>query len=57
LYITLVVKAKLVMDEKNPFDKKFVFTPRNIEMSQMKMLKGSEEMTSEAMMIQSMVNI
>ena len=56
MYISFVVKVKLQMND-NPFDKKFVFTPRNIEMSNMKVMKGTEEMPMEGMMIQSMVNI
>ena len=57
MYITLVAKMKFTVNATNPFDKKFVFAPRAIEMSNMKVMKGSEEMEMEQMMIQSMVNI
>ena len=57
MYMTFVLKMKLAKNDTNPFDKKFVFTPRNIEMSQMKVMKNGEVMEMEGMMIQSMVNI
>jgi hypothetical protein len=57
LYVTMVFKMKLTQDDSNPFNKKFVFLPKNVEISQLKVLKGEEEMSMEQMMIQSMVNI
>jgi hypothetical protein len=57
VYITVVVKFKVKSDESNPFNKQFIFTPKNIEISQLKVMKGDEEMSMEQMMIQSMANI
>jgi hypothetical protein len=57
VYITLVLKLKMTQDDANPFNKKFVILPKNVEVSQLKVLKGEEEMSMEQMMIQSMVNI
>jgi len=44
LYITMVAKFKVTVNTENPFDKKFVLTPKAVEMSQMKVMKGTEEM-------------
>lgn len=57
IYMTLVAKFKISTDASNPFNKVFKFLPKAIEMSQVKVLKQAEEQASEAMMIQSMVNI
>jgi len=57
VYVTLVFKYKQTTDDSNPFNKQFVFTPKNIEISQLKVMKGDEEMSMEQMMIQSMANI
>lgn len=57
LYITMIAKLKIQQNSENPNDKKWVVTPKAIEMSQMKVMKGDEEMQMEQMMIQSMVNI
>ena len=57
LYVTLVFKMKVTQDDSNPFGKKFLILPKNIEISQLKVMKGDEEMSMEQMMIQSMVNI
>jgi hypothetical protein len=57
LYVTMVFKMKMTQDDSNPFSKKFVILPKNVEISQLKVLKGEEEMSMEQMMIQSMVNI
>lgn len=57
IYMTLVAKFKISTDASNPFNKTFKFLPKTMEMSQIKVLKGGEEQASEAMMIQSMVNI
>jgi hypothetical protein len=51
MYMTFVLKMKLAKNDTNPFDKKFVFTPRNVEMSQMKVMKNGEVMEMEGMMI------
>ena len=57
LYVTMVFKFKITQDDSNPFGKKFIVLPKNVEISQLKVLKGEEEMSMEQMMIQSMVNI
>jgi hypothetical protein len=57
VYMTLVFKMKMTQDDSNPFSKKFIVLPKNVEISQLKVLKGEEEMSMEQMMIQSMVNI
>lgn len=58
LYITLVAKAKVQTKvDENGENKMFVLMPRSIEMSQMIVKKGDEEIQMEQMMIQSMANI
>lgn len=58
MYMTFVFKMKVATDDTNPSDKKITFTPKSIEMSQMKVTKsGGEDIEDEAMMIQSMANI
>lgn len=57
IYATLVFKMKVTTDEKNPFNKKIVILPKNIEISKLKVLSGEEVMDVEQMMIQSLVNI
>jgi hypothetical protein len=52
----MVAKLKLVETGEHG-DKRIIFTPKAIEMSNMKVLNGAEEMQMEQMMIQSMVNI
>jgi thiaminase len=44
-------------DDTNPFEKKFKFLPKTVEISQLKVMRENEEMTAEQMMVQSMVNI
>jgi len=57
IYMSLVFKMKLFMDKKNPKDKLLMMQPKNIELSEMKIMNDKEEMSMEQMMIQSMVNI
>ena len=57
IYLTLVFKFKLSMNEKDPSDKLLMINPKNIELSEMKIMNDKEEMSMEQMMIQSMVNI
>jgi len=33
VYLTLILKMKLAQDDTNPFNKKFVFLPKNVEIS------------------------
>lgn len=57
VYMTIVFKMKITQDSQSPFNKKISVTPKNIEIAQLKVLKGEEEMPMEQMMIQSMTNI
>lgn len=57
VYLTIVFKMKMKQDDSNPFNKKLSVTPRGLEISQLKVLKGTEEMTVEQTMIQSMANL
>lgn len=50
-YVTLVFKMKIAMDDSDPLDKVINITPKNIELAELKILKGEEEMTMEQMMI------
>ena len=51
IYMTAVFKMKTVVDDSNPLSKKFSWTPKNVEITNLKVLKGEEEMTMEQMMI------
>ena len=57
VYMTMVFKMKVKQDDSNPFSKKFAFTPRSLEIAQMKVLEGDQEKTTEQMMLQSMANL
>jgi hypothetical protein len=57
IYLTLVFKFKLSINDKDPNDKLLMINPKNIELSEMKIMNDKEEMSMEQMMIQSMVNI
>jgi len=57
VYITTTFKAKLASKGKNPQNKKLTFVPKNIEVSDLKVLKNGEEQEMEQMMIQSFLNI
>lgn len=48
---------KMTTDDSNPFNKKFTILPKNVELSQLKVMKDEEEMSMEQMMIQSLANI
>lgn len=47
IYLTLVFKFKISMNSKNPLDKTVVINPKNLELSEMKIMKGEEEMSME----------
>ena len=47
IYITLLVKMKFMTDASNPFEKLFKIIPKNLEISQIKIMKEDEEMTAE----------
>lgn len=51
IYMTLVFKFKISMNDKNPLDKTVVINPKNVELSEMKIMNGAEEMAMEQMMI------
>jgi hypothetical protein len=51
IYLTLVLKFKISMNDKNPLDKTVVISPKNLELSEMKIMNGAEEMSMEQMMI------
>lgn len=51
VYMTVVFKQKLTMDESNPFSKRILLMPKNIEITNIKVMKDQEEMTMEQMMI------
>ena len=57
MYLTLGFKMKIKQDARSPFDKRFIVTPRSLEISQLKVMKGDEEMTTEQMMLQSLANL
>jgi len=47
LYVTLTATAKTQMDDQIPSEKKFTVIPKNIKLSQVKMMKEDEEMEME----------
>lgn len=57
IYITLVAKGKVQMDATDPDDVLINLTPKSVEMSQLVIKKGNEEVPMEQMMVQSMANI
>lgn len=56
-YGTIVFKMKIKQDDSNPFNKMISLTPKSLEISQLKILKGDEEASTEQMMLQSMANL
>jgi hypothetical protein len=57
IYMTVVFKMKTAVNSTDPLAKVFSVTPKNIEITNLKVLKGEEEMQMEQMMIQSVTNI
>lgn len=51
VYMTGVFKFKVVVNDTLPYSKKFSWIPKNIEITNLKVLKGEEEMQMEQMMI------
>jgi hypothetical protein len=47
IYMTLVFKFKIQVDSSNPFRKKFSVTPKNLEVTNLKVLKDEGEMEME----------
>ena len=52
-----MAKAKVSMNTTNPDDKLIVLNPKSLELAEVKVLDGEEEMAMEQLMLQSMVNI
>lgn len=57
IYITVVFKFKITVNDVNPTTKKFSVTPKNLEVTNLKVLNENNEEEMEQMMIQSMINI
>lgn len=58
LYITVTFKMKTTTEfDEVTGEKSLVLLPKNIEISQLKVLKDNEEEQMEQMMIQSMANV
>ena len=47
IYMTIVLKLKVTMDESNPFSKKIILLPKNVEIANLKVLKDNEQMEME----------
>ena len=47
IYLTLVLKFKLSMNNNDPSDKLLMINPKNLELSEMKIMNGQEEMSME----------
>lgn len=56
IYVTAVFKMKLSQSEENG-EKLIHFTPKNVELTQLKVLKNEESIDMEQMMLQSLANI
>lgn len=57
IFITGIFKFKISVNSTQLFVKKFSFTPKNLEIQNLKILAEGKENEMEQMMIQSMVNI
>jgi len=57
IYMTLIFKFKIQMNDSNPLDKKIILNPKKFELSEIKITNGDEQMTMEEMMLQSMMNL
>ena len=51
IYLTFVFKFTLSVNDKDPSDKLLMINPKNIELSEMKIMNDKEEMSMEQMMI------
>lgn len=51
IYMTVVFKFKIAVDGSNPFRKKFSFTPKNFEVTNLKVNKDDTYQEMESMMI------
>lgn len=43
VYMTMVFKQKITVNSTNPFNKKFAWTPKNLEITNLKVLKEGKE--------------
>ena len=57
VYITAVFKFKIAVNEVNASTKKFSLTPKNFEVTNLKILQDGNEEEMEQMMVQSFLNI
>lgn len=57
VYLTIVFKFKIAVNEINSNVKKFSITPKNLEVTNLKVLQDGQEEEMEQMMIQSVINI
>ena len=57
VYVTAVFKFKVSVNDKYPKFKKFNVTPKDLEVTNLKVLNDGEEEEMEQMMIQSVINI
>lgn len=55
--MTVVFKFKIAVDDTLPGSKKFSLTPKNLEITNLKVLNEGQEVEMEQMMIQSVVNL
>ena len=55
IYMTVVAKLKATMTDED--DKQIIFLPKNVEVTELKVMKEDEVMDMEQMMIQSMLNV
>jgi len=57
IYATVQFKFKTKTDRTNPFNKKLIIVPKNIEITKIKVMKGDQVQDMEQMMLQSMTNV
>ena len=57
VYMTIVFKYKIAVNEVNASTKKFSVTPKNLEVTNLKVINDGTEEEMEQMMIQSVINI
>ena len=58
IYLTTVAKLKVTQKmAESPYSKEIVILPKNVEVTELKVMKDDEVMDMEQMMIQSMLNV
>ena len=55
--MTLEFKFKVTANSTEPGSTRFAIVPKNLEVTNFKMMRGDEELEMEQMMIQSVINI